>query len=251
MTESSGSSRSDLLEPQSSETASTAMTLYEHMDELRSRLLKVAIAVIICMLIAYCFIDPILAFVLRPVGEVVFTAPSDAFLAQIVLAFLTGCLVSLPIILFHIWRFVSLGLKPQEAHHIKVYGPASLLLFVVGALFAYFVIVPIAIDFLLGFGSATIKPMITIKNYVSFVGTLVLAFGVVFELPLILLFLAHIGVATPAFLEQKRRYAIVLILIVSALITPPDFVTQLMMGVPLIVLYEIGIVCIKLKNRKK
>ncbi|MFT7538297.1 MAG: sec-independent protein translocase protein TatC [Lysobacterales bacterium] len=233
------------------EPTKTAMTLFQHMDELRSRLTQAVLAIIVCSIGAYVFIDPILEFIIKPVGTLVFTAPSDAFFARVILAILSGCIFSLPVVLFHVWRFVGLGLKAKESKSIMFYGPVSLGLFFIGGLFAYYVIVPIAIEFLLGFATESITPMITIKNYVSFVGTLILAFGVVFELPLILLFLAHIGIATAEFLEQKRRYAVIIILIVSALITPPDFITQLMMAGPLVILYEIGILAIKISGKRK
>lgn len=228
----------------------STMTVFEHVDELRARLIKVFLAVIVCSVVAYGFVDAILNFIIAPVGSVIFTAPSDAFLARIVLALFAGCFASFPYTLFHVWQFVSGGLRKEERDKVYIYGPASLVFFVLGAAFGYFVIIPFAINFLLGFSTETIQPMITIKNYVSFVGTLVLAFGVVFELPLIMLFLAKIGVATPEFLRQKRRHAIVGILVLSAIITPPDFVTQIMMAGPLVVLYELGLMMIKLGKKK-
>jgi len=133
---------------------------------------------------------------------------------------------------------------------VRIFGPCSLFLFFLGGIFAYFVIIPISIHFLLSFSTPSIVPMITIKSYVSFVVTMLLAFGVVFELPLVLMFLTKIGVATPAFLVQKRKYAVVIILIVSAFITPPDCVTQILMALPLIVLYEAGIIISKITYRK-
>ena len=119
-----------------------------------------------------------------------------------------------------------------------------------GAVFAYFVTIPISIRFLLSFSTDLIVPMITVKSYISFVGTMLLAFGVIFELPLVLMFLTKIGIATPAFLMQKRKHAIIIILVVSAFITPPDFITQLIMAVPLVILYEVGIVASKLTYRE-
>jgi sec-independent protein translocase protein TatC len=107
--------------------------------------------------------------------------------------------------------------------------------------FAFFVIVPIALKFLLSFSSTYVVPMISIKSYIGFVGNFVLAFGIVFELPLVLVFLVKIGIATPAFLRNYRRHAILAILVLSAILTPPDVISQLLMAVPLIVLYELGV----------
>lgn len=227
-------------------------TFFEHLDELRARLFKIVLAILAAAFIIYGFIDPILDFIIRPVGTLVFTSPADAFMARVTLIFLGGVILASPVIVFQIWRFIILGLKGPELKFVRVFAPASFFLFITGGLFAYFIIVPISIQFLLSYSSATIIPMITIKSYISFIGTLVLAFSVVFELPLILMFLTKIGIATPAFLIQKRKHAIILILIVSAFITPPDVVTQLILAVPLIVLYEIGILASRIifhKNR--
>ena len=226
------------------------ISFFDHFDELRSRLIKSIIAVLIASCFFYSVIDKVFAILVKPVGKLVFTSPGEAFIARVMLAFFGGLFLALPVILYQIWEFVAAGLKEREAKFVKVFAPCSLLLFVAGGLFAYFVTIPISIRFLLSFSTDTIVPMITIKSYISFFGTMLLAFGVVFELPLILMFLTKIGITTPAFLVQKRRYAIVIILIVSALVTPPDFITQLIMAVPLVILYEIGIVVSKLTYRK-
>jgi len=226
------------------------LSLLEHVKELRVRLIKSVVAIILATCVVYAFIDPILEFVIRPVGRLIFTSVADAFVARIILSLLGGVLVSLPYTLFHIWQFVSVGLKDHEKKYIILFAPTSFLLFICGVLFGYFVMIPIALNFLLSFATESMVPMITIKNYISFVGMLILAFGTVFELPLILLFLTKIGIATPEFLIQKRKHAVVLMLIVSALITPPDIITQLMMAGPLIVLYEIGILVSKFAYQK-
>jgi len=185
--------------------------------------------------------DMLLNIVMRPIGRVVFTSPEEAFVAQLNLALLTGFILSLPFTLCQIWQFISLGLTLEEKKYIRLFGPCSLICFLAGVLFAYFVMIPVSLKFLLNFSSDFFVPMITVDRYISFVGTWIFASGVVFELPLALGFLAKIGIATPEFLRQKRPYAIVGILIVSAIITPPDVVSQLLMSVPLILLYEIGI----------
>lgn len=226
------------------------LSFFEHLDELRSRLIKSFAAVVVAACVCYSFIDSVLEVLIRPVGRVVFTSPSDAFVARVTLAVCGGIMLAFPVILYQIWRFVSDGLKAREKKYVYVFGPCSLILFVAGALFAYFIMIPVSIKFLLSFSTDLIVPMITLQNYISFVGMLVLAFGVVFELPLVLMFLTQIGVVTPQFLSEKRRHAIVLILIVSAVITPPDAVTQLIMAGPLMVLYEIGILASRLVRSK-
>lgn len=217
-------------------------TFWEHLDELRSRLVIIVLVVCVSCIISYNFIDPLLSFLIKPIGHVVFTSPADAFLAKLLLTFVVGILASSPIVVYQIWQFVFAGLKVSERHHVRFFGPLSLVFFLSGAIFGYFVAVPFSLNFLLGFASDEIVPMITINNYISYVGSLVLSFGVVFELPLILMFLAKIGIATPEFLIQKRRYAIVIMFIVSAVFTPPDVISQMIMAVPLLALYELGIV---------
>lgn len=228
------------------------LSFFDHLDELRSRLIKSFVAVIVAACFFYFFIDSILIVLIRPVGRVVFTSPSDAFVARVMLAVCGGIILAVPVILYQIWRFVSEGLKEHEKRYVYFFGPCSLFLFILGGLFAYLIMIPVSIKFLLSFSTESIVPMITLQSYISFVGMLVLAFGVVFELPLVLMFLTKIGVVTPRFLSEKRRHAIVLILIVSAVITPPDAVTQLIMAGPLMVLYEAGILISMLvyKNKK-
>ena len=222
------------------------LSFFTHCEELRNRLIKSIVAVLSAACLFYLIVDKVFAFVIKPVGRVVFTAPGEAFVARIMLAFFGGIFLALPVVLYQVWRFVAAGLKEHEAKYVRIFAPYSFVLFIMGGSFAYFVAVPVSIRFLLSFSSSVIVPMITVKNYISFVGTMLLAFGIVFELPLVLMFLTKIGIATPVFLAQKRKYAIVIILGVSALITPPDCVTQIMIAVPLIILYEAGIIASRL-----
>lgn len=227
------------------------LPFWGHLDELRSRLIKSAFAVAVAACLFYSFVDEVLAFLIRPVGKVIFTSPADAFVARFMLTIWGGIIIALPVIIYQIWQFVSVALKDNEKKYVRFFAPFSFLLFVVGSLFGYWVMIPMGMKFLLSFSTDYIVPMITIQNYISFVTTLVLAFGMAFQLPLILMFLAKIGIVTPAFLIQKRKHAIILILIASALITPPDAVSQIIMALPLLVLYELGIIVSKLICRVK
>jgi len=225
------------------------ISFFDHIEELQSRLIKSIVAIFIAACFFYIVVDEVFKVLVKPVGQLIFTAPGEAFVARIMLTIFGGFFLALPIVLYQVWQFVATGLNEYEVRYIKFFAPSSIILFIMGGLFAYFVIIPISIRFLLSFSSELIVPMITVKNYISFVGTMILAFGVVFELPLILMFLTKIGIATPAFLMQKRKYAVVIILIVSAFLTPPDFITQLIMAAPLIILYEIGIIASKCTYR--
>lgn len=225
------------------------LTLVGHLEELRARILKAVIAVIIASSVLYSFADKIYDNLVKPVGRLVFIAPEEAFITRIKIAFFGGLFLSLPFVLYQIWRFVSVGLKPSEKKYTLLFGPLSFIFFIVGAIFGYAIIVPIGIKFLLGFATDQIVPMITISRYVSFIAMLTFAFGVVFELPLVSLFLTKIGVVTPYFLSKKRRHAIVFIFIAAAIFTPPDVITQSLMAIPLLVLYEVGILFSKIAYR--
>jgi len=229
---------------------SSNRSFFDHLAELRSRVVKCAVIIALTSCVAYSFVDQVLAFFIQPIGHVVFTAPAEAFAVRINLTILVGFIFSLPFVLYHAWQFVAAGLKEHEKKYIIAFGPFSLICFLAGAVFGYFVMVPISMKFFLGFSSPWVIPMITVNHYISFVGSMIMAFGIVFELPLVLLFLTKIGIATPAFLIQKRRHAVVLILIVSAILTPPDVVSQFLMAAPLLILYEIGILVSKITYRQ-
>ena len=156
----------------------------EHLEELRSRIIKSVIFVIVCSSLLYNFIDVFLPALVKPVGQLVFIAPQEAFIARIKIAFLGGLFLSSPFVIYEIWKFISIGLKPKEKKYTLIFGPLSFIFFIAGAFFGYFVIVPIGIKFLLGFATDCITPMITISRYISFLGTLTFAFGVIFQLPL-------------------------------------------------------------------
>lgn len=222
------------------------LSFWGHLDELRSRLIKAFIAVVIAACLFYPFVDCFLAFLIEPAGKVVFTSPADAFVVRLMLLICGGVVLALPVVIYQLWQFVAAGLKENEKKHIRFFAPASFILFVAGCVFGYWVVIPTGMKFLLSFSTDRIVPMITLPNYISFIVTLVLAFGLCFQLPLVLMFLAKIGIVTPAFLVQKRKHAVVLILIASAVLTPsPDAVSQVLMAGPLLVLYELGVIASK------
>ena len=226
-------------------------SLSEHLEELRSRLIKSIICVIIISGALYSFVNPILASLVKPVGKLVFIAPQEAFITNVKIAFFGGLFLSSPVIIYQAWKFVSVGLVAAERKYSLLFGPLSFIFFIGGASFGYFLIVPLGIKFLLGFATDYVTPMITIGKYVSFVAALTFSFGVVFQLPLIILFLTKIGILTPQLLSEKRKHAIVLVFIAAALLTPPDVVTQCLMALPLILLYELGVLFSKFSSKKR
>lgn len=225
------------------------LTLVEHLEELKGGVIKSVVFIIICSFFVYYFVNSILPVLIKPVGKLVFITPQEAFITHVKIAFFGGLFLSSPFLLYQIWRFVSGGLKPQERKYVLIFGPLSFLFFVLGVTFGYFIIVPVGIKFLLGFTTDLLTPMLTVSKYISFIGTLTFVFGLVFQLPLVSLFLTKIGIVTPRFLSDKRKQAIVLIFILAAFFTPPDVVTQSLMAVPLLILYEIGIIFSKCAYR--
>lgn len=227
------------------------LTLIEHLEELRIQIIKIVIFIFAVSCLAYYFVDKIIPHLTRPVGRLAFIAPYEAFIAKIKVSIFGGIFLAVPFVVYQVWKFIDSGLKPEEKKYTIIFGSLSLVFFYIGAAFGYFIAVPIAVRFLLSFATELIRPVISIDNYISFAGLLILSFGLVFELPLIILFLTKIGLVTPEFLSRKRRHAVVLIFIIAAVLTPPDIFSQFLMALPLMVLFEIGIIFSKLGRAKK
>ena len=170
---------------------------------------------------------------------------------NISIAFFSAIVLTIPFILYQVWKFVAPGLLEKEKKAMIPFVFFSTVMFLVGGCFAYFIILPFGMKFLLAYGSSDIKPMISLGNYISFTTKLILAFGVVFELPLIMVFLTKLGMITPAFLSRNRKYAVLIVFIVAAILTPPDVFTQVLMAIPLLILYEVSIMLSKIVYRKK
>lgn len=217
------------------------LTFTEHLEELRQRLIRSIASVVIASVLIYAFTDKILIFLSKPAGRLVFIAPAEAFITSIKIAIFGGLYISSPFVLYQVWKFISSGLGIREKRNVLLFSIFSFVLFVLGSCLGYFIIVPIGLKFLMAFGTEDLTPMISVGKYISFVTSLSFAFGLVFQLPLIVLFLTKIGVVTPEFLSSRRKYAIVIIFIVAAIFTPPDIVTQCLMAIPLLALYEISI----------
>ena len=217
------------------------LTLTQHLEELRVRLIKSLIFFVAASCLFFRWSDDALSYLARPLDQLVFTSPTEAFTTKMVTTLLGGLFLSIPYILYHAWQFVYAGLHDIERKYTAVFIPFSIIFFGVGCAFGYVVVLPYVLRFFLSFSTSALTPMITVGKYVSFAAGLVLSFGLIFELPLVVVLLTKIGILTPEFLKQKRRYAIVLIFVVSAVLTPPDFVSQIFMAIPLLVLYEISI----------
>lgn len=227
------------------------MGFLDHLEELRGRIIKSLISIILFSIVAYVFSERVLEFITRPIPEVYFMAPTEAFSTRIKISLIAGIIISVPVIFYHLWRFIAPGLFRKEMKMLIPFVLASTIFFLIGAVFCFFLVLPLSIKFLLGFGTEKLKPMIQIKDYVSFVSYLILAFGAVFELPVISYFLGKIGIITADTLRKGRRYAVTAILILAAVITPPDVFSQFMLAGPLYFLYEVSILVVKFTGKKK
>ncbi|MGB8656214.1 MAG: twin-arginine translocase subunit TatC [Candidatus Zixiibacteriota bacterium] len=231
------------------------MSFLDHLEELRGRLIKSLISIILFSVVAYVFSDRLLNFLTSPLPpgqQIYFMSPTEAFSTRIKISLVAGLIVSVPVIFYHAWKFVVPGLLAKETKFIIPIVFSSSIFFLIGATFCFLLVLPASIKFLMGFGTEKLKPMIQIKEYISFVSLMTLAFGAVFELPVISYFLGKIGLISAKTLIKGRKYAIVIILIVAAAITPtPDAFTQLLLACPLYVLYEVSIVVLKLTAKKK
>ncbi len=218
------------------------LTLVEHLEELRKRIIVALVSILGFSAISYLWAKNILELLTRPVGKLIFISPVELFLVYIKVSIFCGIILSSPVILFELWRFVSLGLTEKEKKYIFLFIFPSLVLFLIGMGFAYFVIIPFGLKFLLKFATEDVVPMLSVSKYISFVTVLILGCGVVFLLPAIIFLLSRLGIVTPALLRKNYKYAVVLIFILAAVITPsPDVFTQVLLALPLLILYEISI----------
>ncbi len=228
------------------------MPLLGHLGELRSRLIKSAAAVGIATAASFTWADDIMRWLMKRAGvELVFLTPAEAFWVTFKVALIVGLFVALPVVFYQVWRFISPGLMPRERRYGIAFVVFSSLFFALGAFFCMAVVLPFGLKFLFSYGeNIGLKPMISVGSYVDFVVKFLLAFGLIFELPLVITVLSRMGLMTPEFLARNRKFAVLAAFIVGAVLTPtPDIFNQSLMAIPLIVLYEIGIWSAKIFGR--
>ena len=219
------------------------ISIVGHLEELRHRLIIALGTVGGCFLALYPFSERLLVILHVPIQneQLYMLSPAEAFVVHLKLTVFAAIVAAVPVLLYQIWAFVAPGLYVHEKRYALPFVAVASVFFLLGGLFAYGVMLPFGLKFLLGYGGTLIQPMISVSNYVTFVTTMMLVFGAVFELPVILLFLAKMGIVTPAMLRGFRKYAIVGAFIIGAILTPPDVVSQVMLAGPLLVLYELSI----------
>jgi len=241
-------------------------TVSEHLIELRSRLLKSIIFLIITFIVCYIFSDKIYNFLVDPYAQAVkgdgnnrrliFTALHETFLTYLKLAFFAAFFFSCPLILMQIWKFVAPGLYKDEKLALLPFLIATPILFLLGGMLVYYLIMPLAIKFFLSFETAAINGSLPIQleakvnEYLSLVMRLILAFGISFQLPVFLTLLAKVGFITSEYLKTRRKYVVIIIFSMAAILTPPDPITQIGLALPLLLLYEISIFTVKFVEKK-
>ncbi len=230
----------------------------EHLGELRDRLIRCFIAVGLGFVIAYYFKEKLFAVLTAPLisamgqgSKMIFTGLPEAFFTYLKVSLLAGLILALPVLFYEFWMFISPGLYRKERKFLIPVVLLSIIFFAIGASFGYFVVFPFGFKFFLGFSTESIKAMPSMKEYLGFASKMLLAFGLVFELPLVITFLSRMGIVSVDFLRKNRKYAILIIFTASAILTPPDVATQIMMAGPLMILFEISIIGARIFQKKK
>jgi sec-independent protein translocase protein TatC len=239
--------------PSSGESPGDEMTLLEHLSELRSRLVKASLALLLTTAISFIFADRLVEILSIPIGgrqalEAIDVTENMGVFMRVSL--ISGMVLAMPVIVYQLIRFIVPGLTREERRYLWFVVPSASILFLLGVAFAYFVMLPVAVPFLIGFLNIPTRPRPS--TYFGFVSRLMFWIGASFETPLILAFLARLGIITPQFLSQNRKYAIVVIAVIAAAITPTvDPVNMLLVMAPLMVLYELGVFLSRLSYRKR
>ena len=239
----------------------------EHLSELRSRLVRSIIYLFIFFVVCYFFAENIYSFLVAPYADAVkdddtsrrmiFTALHETFITYLKVAFFAAMFIASPIILTQVWKFVAPGLYKNEKKALLPYLIATPTLFLLGGMLVYYLIMPLAIKFFLSFesqsqlGSLPIQLEAKVNEYLSLIMRLIFAFGISFQLPVLLSLLARVGFVDSEYLKKRRKYVIVLIFAVAAILSPPDPITQIGLGIPLLILYELSILSVKMIEKKK
>jgi sec-independent protein translocase protein TatC len=227
----------------------TDMPFLDHLEELRVRLIKAVASILLVSIAAFVFSERIMNFLATPIDKVYFMSPTEAFMVQIKISLGIGVIGSAPIIIYQLWMFVLPALYEKEVKHVLPIVIFSTIFFYGGGAFCLFYVIPMALNFLMKFGGERLEPLISVSEYFVFVTRMVLAFAIVFELPVVSYFLGKIGILSHRFMSRGRRYAAVIILVLSAVLTPPDIFSQVALGIPLYLLYELSILIVYLTGR--
>ena len=244
--------------PPAAQETDRPMSLMEHLNELRSRLTWMVGFALVGFVGCWVIVDPIFDALTKPLMAVLpegthaqYTTLPEAFFTRMYISFVAGLFAASPLIFYQVWAFIAPGLYDEEKRYIIPIALISALFFMGGGAFCYYIVFPFAFSFFVSFSTPEIVITPKMSDYLSFVIKLILAFGLIFEMPIFALFLSRMGVVTAAMMRRFRRYAIVLIFIVAAILTPPDVLSQLLMAGPMILLYELSVGVAAIFGRKK
>ena len=234
-----------------------AMPFLDHLEELRWRIVWSAVAVVVLSIVGFFIVTEfdVIGILQRPIipllpgQKLLYTSPTEPMTITLKLSFVLGIILGLPVIVYHVWAFVSPALFEREKKAIVPALAGGFVLFLLGVAMAYFLVLPLGLKFLLGFQTQALDPIITIGEYLRFAVRLILAFGLIFELPLVSVILGALGLITPDTLRKYRRHALVGVAVLSAFLTPADVGTMLMMMLPIVLLYELSILLVRLVAR--
>ncbi|CAG9608191.1 twin-arginine translocase subunit TatC [Pseudoneobacillus rhizosphaerae] len=228
------------------------LNLVDHLDELRKRLIISAVAFVAFFIVGFMYVEEIYAWFVRDLDvKLIVLGPSDIVWIYFMIATLIAIAGTIPIIALQIWLFVKPALKPIERKISLSYVPALFILFIVGLAFGYFVIFPTVLNFLVELSGDMLVTNFTADKYFRFIMNMTLPFGVLFELPVVVMFLTSLGVINPYVLTKIRKYAYFVLIVISVVISPPDFMSDVLVTIPLLVLYEISINLSKIVYRRK
>lgn len=231
------------------------MSLFDHLDELRKRLIIIVIVNFVAAILLFSQTEIIMSYLLEvnPGMELVYTTPSELLTVYIQLSLILAVTICSPITVYQVWAFIEKGLYEKEKKAILFTLIFGVVFFIIGVAFCYFMVLPTTLEFFVRIAIEEVSSMLSIHSYVSFVNMMLLAFGLVFEMPVIIFLLSKLGIIKPAFLKKNRGIIIVAIFIFASIITPPDVISQLMLGIPMVILLEFSILICTLvyKGKKK
>lgn len=224
------------------------LPITDHLEELRWRLIKCVVAVIVGFVGTYAFARQIFNFLVAPLvkvmpaeGQLIYTSLPEAFITYLKVSFFAGLILATPVILYQLWKFIMPGLYEHERRYVIPFVIVATFFFLVGVLFAYYVVFPFGFAFFLGFATEDISALPSLKEYLNLATRMLLAFGVTFELPVVMFFLGKIGIVNHKMLAKQRKYAILIVVILASILTPPDVISQILLAIPLLGLYEVSI----------
>ena len=237
--------------PAAPESEEEALSLRDHLMALRGVIVRCAAAVAIAFVASFYFvIDPLMKWITAPIEargvQVIYTAVSEALTTKFKVAIVTAVVLAFPFIIWQVWGFIKPALYPQEQRSFRVFFFFALLLFIVGIVFCYASVFFLAVDFFMVSGDGLATPLLSLDKYIGFLFGFLLPFGIAFMLPVFIYITTKLGLTTPQMLSSKRKYVILAIFVAAAILTPPDVVSQVMLGVPMLLLYEVGILVAKM-----